>query len=157
MTSRRHLLAAGFALTPLAATILSACKQAGNWPAGMKPIIWDRDICVRCSMAISDRRFAAEMSGGPKDTAFKFDDIGCAMIWQRDKAKDYPWMNEAATRIWVADVYSKGGEVNWLDARAAHYVKKTSPMGYDLGASSQAEAGAVDFQTMRERILASEK
>jgi nitrous oxide reductase accessory protein NosL len=157
MTSRRHLLAAGFALTPLATALLSACKKDGNWPEGMKPIVWDRDTCMRCSMVISDRRFAAEMRGGPKDTAFLFDDIGCTMLWQRDKAKDHPWMNDAATRIWVADVSSKGNEVTWLDARSAQYVGKTSPMGYDFGATRLPQAGAVDFQTMREHVLAKEK
>jgi len=155
-TSRRHLLAAGFALTPLAAALLSACKPRGNWPDGMKPIVWDRDICVRCSMVISDRRFAAEMTGG-KDAVFKFDDIGCAMFWQRDKAKAHAWLADPATRIWVADVSSKGEEVSWLDARAARYVKRTSPMGYDFGARGQPQEESVDFQTMRERILASEK
>ena len=151
MTYRRYFLAAGLALTPLA--LLSACKPKGNWPEGMKPIVWDRDTCARCSMVISDRRFAAEMTGG-KDAVFKFDDIGCAMFWQRDKAAAHPWMNEPATRIWVADVASKGEDVTWLDARAAHYITKTSPMGYDFGASSQPQAGALDFQTMREHVLA---
>jgi len=62
---RRRFLAAGFALTPLAAA-LSACGKDEGWPEGMHPIKWDRDTCVRCSMVISDRRFAAEMRGGPK-------------------------------------------------------------------------------------------
>ncbi len=156
MTKRRHLLLAGFTLTPLAAALLSACKPKGNWPEGMKPITWDRDTCAQCSMAISDRRFAAEICGGKNDTAFKFDDIGCAMTWQRDKASQHPWMTEPATRIWVADVASKGNDVIWLDARSAHYLSKTSPMGYNFGASSLPQAGAVDFQTMREHVLTQE-
>jgi len=156
MTSRRHLLAAGFALTPLAAALLSACKPKGNWPEGMKPIIWDRDICARCSMVISDRRFAAEISGATNGAVFKFDDIGCAMLWLRDKATDYPWSAEPATRIWVADLASKGNHVIWLNARAAHYVNKTSPMGYNFGAHAQPKADAVDFQAMLERVWASE-
>jgi hypothetical protein len=41
-------------------------------------------------MVISDRRFAAEMRGGEKNIVFKFDDIGCAVFWLRDKAKDFP-------------------------------------------------------------------
>jgi hypothetical protein len=69
----------GLLLTPLAAA-LSGCTD-DKWPEGMKSIIWDRDTCVRCNMAISDRRFAAEMRGGPKDTVFKFDDGGCVVCW----------------------------------------------------------------------------
>jgi nitrous oxide reductase accessory protein NosL len=155
MINRRHLLAAGFALTPLAAA-LSACGHKENWPAGMRPIKWDRDTCSRCTMVISDRRFAAEICGAANGAAFKFDDIGCAALWLRDKAADYPWSAEPATRIWVADLASKGNNVIWLDARAACYVHKTSPMGYNFGANAQAQAGAVDFDTMRERAAAIE-
>jgi len=62
---RRRFLMTGFALTPLAA-FLSACGHSVKWPEGMKPIMWDRDICVTCNMTISDKRFAGEMRGGPK-------------------------------------------------------------------------------------------
>ena len=55
---RRHFLAAGVALTPLA-SLLSACAAKGDWPEGMQEIKWDRDTCMRCAMAVSDRRFAA--------------------------------------------------------------------------------------------------
>jgi hypothetical protein len=150
MMNRRHFLATGFALTPLVA-VLSACGHKENWPEGMKPIKWDRDTCVRCSMVISDRRFAAEICGD--NTAFRFDDIGCAMFWLRDHAK-YVWSADPATRIWVADATNKGNDVIWLDARAARYINKVSPMGYNFAASAQVEADAVDFQTMREHILA---
>jgi copper chaperone NosL len=108
-------------------------------------------------MVISDRRFAAEMRGGPRNTVFKFDDIGCAIFWLRDKAKDYPWITEAATRVWVSEVGSKGDEVGWLEARAAHYITKTSPMGYNFGAVAQPQTGAVDFEIMRQNILAKGK
>ena len=152
---RRRLFAAGFALAPLAAAALAACARKGNWAEGMRPITWDRDPCAHCGMIISDRRFAAEICGGPRGDAFKFDDIGCAIVWQRAKAKDYPWSADPATRIWVADVASQGDDPTWLDARAARYLPgKTSPMGYNFGASAQAQAGALDFQTLRQQVLA---
>jgi nitrous oxide reductase accessory protein NosL len=149
MINRRRLLATGFALTPLAAA-LSACGRTENWAAGMRPIIWDRDTCAHCTMVISDRRFAAEVCGA---TVFKFDDVGCAVSWLRDKGKDYPWSADPTTRIWVADLASTDNHLIWLDARDAHYVHSTSPMGYDFGASAQSQAGAVDFHTMREQVL----
>lgn len=149
---RRRFIAAGFALTPLAAA-LAACSRSGAWPEGMAEVKWDRDTCTRCSMVISDRRFAAEMSGGEKSAVFKFDDIGCAVFWMRDKQKDHPWMADAATRLWVAD--AAGGGEKWLDARKAHYAGgKTSPMGYNYGAIAYAEAGAADFEEMRQHVLA---
>lgn len=153
---RRTFLKAGLALTPIAAG-LAACGRGVAWPEGMTPIVWDRETCVRCNMVISDRRFAAEMRGGPKQVTFKFDDIGCAIFWLRDKAKDYPWIAEAATRLWVADVGSRGNDVHWLDARGAQYVGKTSPMGYNFGAVGQQQAGSLDFETMRQHILAKGK
>lgn len=158
MCNRRVFLnrvgVAGLALTPLA-VLLSACGKSSNWPEGMVPIKWDRDACPRCNMIISDRRFAVEMVGREKNMVIKFDDIGCAVFWMRDKAAQYPWMAEASTRIWVADVHSK--EPRWLDARSAWYATKTSPMGYNFGAMPQPEAGASDFQTMSQHVLAKGK
>jgi hypothetical protein len=153
---RREFLVAGFALTPLAAA-LSACGKNAGWPEGMAEIKWDRDTCVRCNMVISDRRFAAEMRGGPKNTVFKFDDIGCAVFWLRDKQATYPWMAEAATRLWVADVTSSGSEVRWLDAKQAQYSSKTSPMGYNHGAVALPRAGSFGFEDMRVHVLAKGK
>ncbi len=153
---RRFLVVTGLAVTPLAA-LLSACGNKGNWPEGMAEIKWDRDTCVRCNMVISDRRFAAEMRGGPKSTVFKFDDIGCAVFWLRDKQANYPWMTEADTRLWVADVNSSGNAVRWLDARTAHYFSKTSPMGYNHGAVALPQAGSMAFPEMRVHVLAKGK
>lgn len=147
-----HLAAGSFLLTPLAAA-LSGCKADG-WPEGMAEIKWDRDTCTRCSMVISDRRFAAQVRGGPKDTVYKFDDIGCLVFWLRDKAGEQPWLGEAATRMWVAEMNSKGQDVKWLDPRQAHYLGRHSPMGYNFAAAAQPQAGSQDFASMREHVLA---
>lgn len=151
-SSRRRfivrLAAGGFALTPLAA-MLAACSHGAAWPEGMAEIKWDRDTCTRCKMVISDRRFAVEARGGPKDEVFKFDDIGCAVVW----LKDQPWGKEA--RIWVADAGSRDGELNWLDGRKAHYVGgKHSPMGYNQAAYPLMQAGSMEFAEMAEHVLA---
>lgn len=145
--NRRRLLAHGFALTPLATLLLAACGDEGHWPQGMVAIKWDRDTCTRCKMSISDRRFAAQLRGGPKNTAFKFDDIGCATTWRAEKIKDHPWMQDAATRFWVADFSGKGEK--WLDARSAHYlVGKTSPMGYNYAAFAERQPDTIGFDVM---------
>ena len=155
MDRRRFLFdsaAAGFALTPIAA-LLAACGRSAM-PEGMVEIKWDRDTCARCSMVLSDRRFAAQVRGGPKDENFKFDDIGCVAFW----LKAQPWGTDTATRIWVADVGSRGNEMQWLDARKAQYLGgKSSPMGYNFGAVAAAQAGSLDFATMREHVLAKGK
>jgi len=141
-----RLTASGFALTPLAAA-LSACAKS-TWPEGMAEIHWDRDTCTRCRMVISDRRFAAEVRGGPKDEVFKFDDIGCVAFWLKDR----PWAIDA--RIWVADAGSPADKVAWLDARKAHYLGgKTSPMAYNYAAYPLPQAGSQEFAEMREHVL----
>ncbi|MCF8197590.1 MAG: protein NosL [Sulfuritalea sp.] len=150
MDRRRFI--AGLTLPPLAVA-LAACSKTGEWPQGMAEIKWDRDTCMRCSMVISDRRFAAQLRGGEKNLALKFDDVGCAVIWMRDKIKDYPWMSDAATKFWVADISSTGEK--WLDARKAQFIGgKTSPMAYNFGATAYPQGGSLSFEDMRQHVLA---
>jgi hypothetical protein len=108
-------------------------------------------------MAISDRRFAAEIVGGPKPKVFKFDDIGCVSFFLRDKLAELPWLAEATTKLWVADVTNQGETLKWLDARNAQYISKGSPMAYNYGAVSHPQAMSVDFETMRQHVLAKGK
>ncbi|MGE5469385.1 MAG: hypothetical protein ACM3X0_01170 [Bacteroidota bacterium] len=156
-TDRRQFLGrlgiGSLLLTPLAAA-LSACKTKG-YPEGMAEIKWDRDTCTRCKMVLSDRRFAVEMRGGPDDMVFKFDDIGCLVVWMQEKAEKYPWMADAATRLWVADFASKSREeMQWLDPKRAQYVTKTSPMAYNFAAVGIPMPGSLDFTDMRQHTLA---
>jgi hypothetical protein len=153
--NRRHFLHLGGGV--LIGAALGCDREAGKWPPGMQPIKWDRDTCVRCNMVISDPRFAAEMRGGEKDVVFKFDDIGCLVFWLRDKAAQHPWMADAATRMWVADVNDMRGGT-WHDPRAAHYVGgRLSPMGYNFAAVADAVPQSLTFAQMREQILAKGK
>jgi nitrous oxide reductase accessory protein NosL len=143
----------GLALTPLATALLAACgEDTRGWPEGMRPIHWDRDACGRCKMIISDRRFAAQVRGGPKDESFSFDDIGCAMSWCDDKHKLFPWLNDPATRFWVADAANPG--TRWLDARQAHYVAgPRSPMGYDLAAQAMPGPGSLAYAAAAQQVV----
>lgn len=134
-------------LVLLAALLLVACS--GDPKTGPVEIKWDRDGCTHCGMALSDRHFAAQVRGGPKHKAFKFDDIGCAAEW----LKKQPWSNEPATEIWVMD-YNNG---KWLDARQARYIGgKTSPMAYGYAATSGDAPGTIDFTELSRRVLAKE-
>ncbi|MDD5297479.1 MAG: hypothetical protein PHU46_11255 [Rhodocyclaceae bacterium] len=152
MCDRRHFMGrvgvAGLALTPLAG-LLSACSHS-NLPEGMVEMKWDRDACARCSMIISDRRFAVQLRGGPKNESFKFDDIGCAVIWLKGKG----WSSDAALHIWVTDSTDQTG-ARWLDARKAQYLGgKTSPMGYNFAAVSLPQPGSLEFEDVRQHVLA---
>lgn len=159
--NRRHFMSclatSGFLLTPLAAT-LSGCGKKGNWPEGMAEIKWDRDTCVRCSMVISDRRFAGQIRGGPEQTVFKFDDPGCLAFWLKEKTEQYPWLNDPATHVWIADYNSKSrDEMTWLNPKRAHFISHRSPMGYNFAAVTTPMAGALDFTDMSQHVLAKGK
>jgi copper chaperone NosL len=77
---------------------------------GPASITWDRDVCKSCSMVISDRHFAAQVRGGPKNAVAKFDDVGCAMKWLDQQ----PWADDPATTVWVA----RASDGAWIDVRA---------------------------------------
>jgi len=150
---RRQFLRGSAALAPLtrfapfSSLLLAACGDEGNWAEGMTPIKWDRDVCVRCKMIISDPRFAVEIKGGPKNTTFKFDDMGCAATWRVEKLTEYPWMADANTGFWVADYSAKGEK--WLNALSAHFQSgRTSPMGYNYAAFAEPQSDTISYEAM---------
>ena len=110
---------------------------------------WDRDMCERCKMAISERKFAAQVINPRTGKVYKFDDLGCAVLWL-DEEK-IPWREKAV--IWITD--AKTGE--WIDARKALYVDGAiTPMAYGLAAYSRKTlpqgAHPVDFQKAVQKI-----
>ena len=125
---------------------LSACS--GEPETGPVEVKWDQNNCERCRMMLSDRNFAAQIRYFPeakRSRVVKFDDIGCAVLW----IKDQQWNNDPKTQIWVAD-HSSG---KWIDARKATYIRKNnSPMGYDLGAQTEADSEGLNFDQAIQHI-----
>ena len=132
----RHPVRLLLLLLPL---LLAGCSRSPE--SGPVEIRLDRDVCTRCRMVISEPRFAAEVRGpveGGGTRVWKFDDIGCAVLWLDEQ----PWKDDPRVEIWVAD--QRDG--HWIDARRAWYVPVThSPMGYNLGAQDTPAPGAMDF------------
>lgn len=126
--------------------MLSACT--GEQETGPEEVRWDQNTCERCRMMLSDRHFAAQIRYFPENKrskVVKFDDIGCAVLW----LKDQPWSNDPKTQIWVTA--HRNGE--WIDARKATYVRKNnSPMGYDLGAQTEAAPEGLNFDQAIQHI-----
>ena len=88
---------------------------------------WDRDSCERCVMVISEKGYAVQVENPITKQKYKFDDIGCAVLWFKETKKD--WFEIA--NIWVKDEKSK----NWIDARSALWSSgHISPMNYGLAA-----------------------
>ncbi|MDM8567366.1 hypothetical protein QUF74_17165 [Candidatus Halobeggiatoa sp. HSG11] len=121
--------------------ILVSCTGDQTGPV---EITLDRDKCERCQMVVSDKYYAAQVRGGPKNKAFLFDDIGCAINWLNKQ----PWATSG--KVWVAD-YKTG---NLLDASTAHYVpKQITPMDFGFGATSVPTADSIDFNALKPQLL----
>lgn len=87
---------------------------------------WDRDMCDRCVMVISDRKNSIQLRGKTKKQEHRFDDIGCMVIWIKESN-----INLDKLDIWVNDVQS--GE--WIDAKNAFYTSgNQTPMDYGFSA-----------------------
>ncbi len=131
--------------------MLAAC--APEQSTGPAEVRWDRDVCARCNMAVSDRHYAAQLRGaaaGERTRLYKFDDLGCAVIWLEQQ----DWKDDPRTEIWVTD-YESG---EWLDAREASYVtERISPMNYGLGAQSPGTENSLDYAQAIAHIMAAEK
>jgi nitrous oxide reductase accessory protein NosL len=116
----------GLALAMVLALMLGGCskKSYDNEAAKMH---WDRDMCERCKMAISERKYAVQVIDPTTHKVYKFDDIGCAVLWFDEE--HIPWKDQA--KIWITD--AKTGE--WIDARTAKYTDDSiTPMAYGFAA-----------------------
>ncbi len=120
--------------------LLTACEEEKT--TGAVDVRWDREICARCAMAISDRKYSAQVRGGregKKAKVYKFDDLGCAVIWL-DKQN---WKDATRTEVWV-NSYKDG---KWINAKTAWYVEmNNTPMDYGLGAQKEKTDGAINYE-----------
>lgn len=94
---------------------------------------YDRDICDRCRMIISDRQHTVQIINPKDGKRYHFDDIGCAVLWFSDKNLD--WFDSA--KIFVTD-YDTGV---WIDARTAFWsTERVTSMGFGVVAHQNRES-----------------
>ncbi len=109
----------------IVAIFLSSCTEKN--PEEMSKIHWDRDMCERCKMLISEKHFAVQIINTKTRKAYMFDDLGCAVLWFKEEEKN--WFKEA--KVWIADA----SNTKFIDAKEAFYTKENlTPMGYGLNA-----------------------
>lgn len=126
-------------LALLAAAAL-ACGPAPD--TGPAEVAFDRDVCERCQMVISDRLHATQVRLEQERGAHLFDDLGCALLWL--DARD-----ATPREIWVR---SPAGDA-WIDGRTARYqAGRNTPMGYGLGPA----ADGISLTEARARVRAME-
>jgi nitrous oxide reductase accessory protein NosL len=98
-------------------------KKDPNSPDKMH---WDRDMCERCKMVVSERKYAVEAKD-KNGKSYKFDDIGCLVLWLDE---EHPEL-KGKLKIWITD--AKSGK--WIDAKSAIYTDDAiTPMAYGISA-----------------------
>ncbi len=131
-------------------TILLFVGCSSEPARGPGEVVWDRDTCERCSMAIGDRRFAAQVRDAEDHRLRRFDDVGCALLWLAEREGS---PGASRPEIWVRD---RDGE-RWIDGHTARFgAGFKTPMGYGFGAVDGDPAGSTDLAGVRERLLARE-
>ena len=115
-----------YILLTLSMIFFLACSEQEQ-AKGAAKMHWDRDMCSRCVMVISDRKNSVQVYMNETKKTYKFDDIGCMVLFADEEKIDI----FKDSRILITDV--KTGE--WIDARAAFFTSKnTTPMGFGFSA-----------------------
>lgn len=131
----------------------SACER--EITTELKKVHWDRDMCERCRMVVSDRTHAVQAIDMTTGRSYMFDDIGCTVLWFDDEKIE--WASQA--KIWITDVVTG----KWIDARTAFYdTNNITPMAYGFAAhesKSTIKEGEeiIDFTEASRRIFEIEK
>jgi len=112
---------------------------------------WDRDMCARCVMVVSDRKNTAQVRDPSNGKKYVFDDIGCTILWFKEE--NIPWKDKAV--IWITDI-STG---DWINAREAFYdTENITPMAYGFSAHKTKDTikkgqEIIDFNEVEKRVI----
>lgn len=128
--------------------LLSSCEKKISHEH--EEMHWDRDMCDRCRMVVSERNHAAQVVNPETGQSFKFDDIGCVVLWFKEE--NITWKDKA--KIWITDVKTS----KWIDARISYYDNlHITPMAYGFSANEKKESikegsEIIDFNEMVKRV-----
>jgi len=101
-----------FKATAMFSLLLLVCCETSKF----EPVaLATEDMCSYCKMAISEKRYAAELIDSEAQT-FKFDDIGCMANFIRSKKNT---ANSVAYFVMDFD------ERRWIKAEDAYYVRSS--------------------------------
>lgn len=117
-----------------AALIILAQSPAAN----VRPIIWDRESCSHCGMAISNARFACQLQTR-SGKIYDFDDPGCLLTF----------LDEKHPQVRAIYFHALAGD-RWIKAAEAAFVRgENTPMGYGFGAVPAGTPGAISLEQAR--------
>ena len=137
------------AIGMLLAIGFSGCEQKIS--TELQKVHWDRDMCERCKMVVSDRKHTVQVINPQTGRSYMYDDIGCTVLWFIEEKIE--WADKAV--IWITDAQS--GE--WINARTAFYdTMNITPMAYGIAAHknrSDIKAGEeiIDFDEVKKRVI----
>ncbi len=120
---------------------------------GVHEVHWDRDMCIRCKMVVSERQYAAQTTDPTTGKTYYFDDIGCVVLWFEED--QISWADTAT--IWITDVNS--GE--WINAREAKWsTVAITPMAFGYAAhkagTEPKDSEIIGYEEMAKRAIALE-
>jgi len=127
----------------------TACEKRST--SGVAKVHWDRDMCARCVMVVSDRHNTTQVRNPDTGKKYMFDDIGCMVLWFQEEQIE--WKDKAI--IWITDVNT--GE--WIDAKKAFYdTENITPMAYGFSAHKtkdtiKAGQEIVDYDEVMKRVI----
>jgi nitrous oxide reductase accessory protein NosL len=117
--------------------------------SGVGKIHWDRDMCARCVMVVSDRHNTVQLQDPTSKKQYVFDDIGCLAIWLEETKPSF----KNSVKIWVND--AKDGK--FIDAKTAFYTTDNiTPMSFGFSAyeskgSIKSGKEIIDYQEVLKR------
>jgi len=136
-------------LVALSVLTFSACEKKDM--SGVAKVHWDRDMCARCVMVVSDRHNTTQVRNPKTGKKYMFDDIGCMALWFEEE--NITWQESAI--VWITDVDT--GE--WIDAKKAYYdTENITPMAYGFSAHKSKESikegqEIVDYNELLRRVI----
>ena len=112
-------------------------------PSGPQPVVWDKESCAECQMAVSEHGYATQLQTAD-GRVLNFDDVGCLASYL---AKNAP----AVKAIYVHHLR----EDRWVALEDVAFVEAgPSPMAYDLGAVDAGTPGSFPWAAARARCMA---
>ena len=127
----------------------TACEKKDT--SGVAKVHWDRDMCARCVMVVSDRHNTTQVRDPQSGKKYMFDDIGCMALWFEEE--NIEWKERAT--VWITDINSG----KWIDAKTAFYdTQNITPMAYGFSAHKSKDTikkgqEIIDYNEVLKRVI----
>ncbi len=130
-------IAAALLAALVAAVVMVVVGGSPRAPDRPVPVVWNRESCAHCRMAIGDPGYAAQLVT-TDGTVANFDDVGCLLRYLDER---HPTVH----RLW----FHHPSEDRWLGADEVGFAEGAiTPMGFGLTAAER-RPGLLDLAGAR--------